>query len=109
MINEMDFDVAPINEACVQAPYKGNHTDAYREAVKYAEMLHKRFANMPYGMRFIVRSRAFDDFYYYVVALKYEDTDYDSIEAMQFIESHMPERWNDSEVYDVWKEIKDGN
>jgi hypothetical protein len=107
MLDEFDFGTTPIDEACTQAPYIGdNYKAAFAEAEQLVAMLNKRFLNLPFPMRFITKSRPYDEFYYYVVTLRYDDNDRSNMDALNFIEDHFPSQWSDKETYDLMKEIR---
>lgn len=94
------LDTVPYEETPIQAPYGNKHEEAYQEAERFAKMLTERFINLPFGVKFVVKSHPYDTFYYYSVSVRYDPDMLADNEALAFIENNIPATWGDTMVLD---------
>jgi len=103
-VSESVGSTAPYDEKVAQAPYGDKHDEALNEADRFVAMLKGRFINLPDGLSIRRAWNPYDTFGYYDVQVRYDSMDDSHNRAFIFIESNMPSRWSDLEVYDVSQE-----
>ena len=98
MSDYIEFDCCPINEDCVQVSKTDDYMPAMRaQAKRYVEMLEKRFPNVP---GFFCIGRCEHDFGTYLEVRYRHDDDNEGYASSNFVESHLPFEWSDSEVFE---------
>lgn len=99
----LDIESAPYEENCVQVNPKTNYMPAMRaEAIKFKEMLEKRFAKLieQTGVYLRIASNSHDFGSYLSIKICFDDSNEKQIDAAYFIESNMPATWDDDYVFD---------
>ncbi len=99
MIDFLEFDTTPCYETCAQVGEDNYRERAKKEALKYIQMLEKRYPNKPEKSRFAIKWFPHDFGAYAQVVIFYDDQDYESLAYAFHVENHLPANWDDDRIF----------
>ena len=106
----LELGPSPFDEECVQVTQDKDYIgDMKAEIKRYADLLEKRFINLPEKTYFKAKRFEHEFGTYYEMVVNYDNNDELSSNAAFFIESNLPATWDDATVYDMEKEAKEDN
>jgi hypothetical protein len=89
----MSFGTCPTEEDCVQTIDPEYETKARLEAIKYRELLHKKFGIPPNTDSLSIHRERHDFGSYYDVVFDYDPSDEEQVKYAFHVEANLPKRW----------------
>ena len=97
MLELMELGPTPIEESCVQVEKDGDYIQAMRKEVSRYVVGLRRIFPLP-GIFFRMKRNEHDLGTYYEAAVHYNDDDRTAVENALFVESNLPNTWEDMDM-----------
>jgi hypothetical protein len=105
----LELGSAPADESCAQVGSENYYEQMRAEAVRYIQLLRKRFGEEPPGALFRLKAFPHDFGTYHEVCIVYEIENEEASEYAYAVESNLPANWTDDSPFPVkgWRRRKE--